>query len=163
MNSEECWVEIEEFPNYAISDFGRVMNVRTRLILKPIVGHGYLLVNLGNTNGFKLVRIHRLVVEAFLGPIFEGFEPNHIDGNKTNNYISNLELVTHSENIKHAYRLGLRTVAKPRIKVRCKETGEIFNFMTNAAYCLKIKQGHISEVINGYRKTAGGYTFELAN
>lgn len=50
--------------------------------------------------------IHRLVLHAFLGPCPEGQEVNHIDADRTNNNRPNLEYVSHSENMKHAYSLG---------------------------------------------------------
>lgn len=52
--------------------------------------------------------IHVFVAKTFIGDVPEGYQVNHIDGNKTNNHITNLEIVTPSENIKHAYRTGLR-------------------------------------------------------
>jgi hypothetical protein len=51
--------------------------------------------------------VHRLVAEAFIGPIPEGFEVNHKDGCKTNANADNLEIVTARQNIQHAIRLGL--------------------------------------------------------
>jgi hypothetical protein len=52
--------------------------------------------------------VHRLVVMAFIGPIPDGLQVNHKDGNKTNNSISNLEIVTQAENMRHAVLHGLR-------------------------------------------------------
>lgn len=53
--------------------------------------------------------MHRLIVTHFIGVIPKGMCVNHKDGNKLNNHISNLEIVTYSENQKHAFRLGLQT------------------------------------------------------
>ncbi len=51
---------------------------------------------------------HRLVYHHFFGPIPDGMVVNHLDGVKSNNHPSNLEIVTPSENVKHAYRTGLK-------------------------------------------------------
>ena len=50
--------------------------------------------------------VHNLVCEAFYGEIPEGYEVNHKDKNRTNNNLDNLEIVTHKENMQHAYRYG---------------------------------------------------------
>ena len=52
--------------------------------------------------------MHRIVMAAFVGICPEGYQVNHIDGNKGNNHISNLEYVTSKENVLHAYKNGLR-------------------------------------------------------
>lgn len=69
---------------------------------------GYLQID-GRSRGFGVLSVHRLVWEAANGPIPDDKEINHIDGVKTHNWITNLELVTHAENIRHAYRTGLKT------------------------------------------------------
>lgn len=66
---------------------------------------GYLMINHGR-NGFHM-RAHRLIWEVVHGPIPDGMQINHINGIKTDNRIANLELVTPSENLTHAYRVGL--------------------------------------------------------
>lgn len=68
---------------------------------------GYRVVSLWRENRGKSHLIHRLVWEAFNGKIPESMEINHIDGTKTNNHLSNLELVTRPENIWHGIRTGL--------------------------------------------------------
>jgi hypothetical protein len=103
---------------YDISDLGRVRRAsggrgaRAGRILKTRVGRdGYLTVSLSRRgNQF----VHLLVAKAFLGPIPSGLEVNHIDGDKTNPRPSNLEYVTHSENCKHAHRLGLNHLPSVR-------------------------------------------------
>jgi hypothetical protein len=69
---------------------------------------GYLLVKVHVGGKQYLVTAHRLVWTALRGAIPDGMEPNHIDGVKTNNSPSNLELVTRGENHRHAYQTGLR-------------------------------------------------------
>lgn len=77
-----------------------------------LAGHtnkcGYLAVSFSR-EGRRTVTVftHRVVWEALRGPIPDGMYVNHRDGDKTNNAIDNLELVTHSENMKHARRTGL--------------------------------------------------------
>lgn len=73
---------------------------------------GYKEVTLQKQHKPKCIRVHRLVAFAFLGnPPNEKMEVNHIDGNKVNNNVSNLEWVTSSENQKHAYQMGLQKVS----------------------------------------------------
>lgn len=75
---------------------------------KPMTGvrGGYIKVS----HGSRFTRsVHHMIWEAVHGPIPDGFQINHINGNKLDNRICNLELLTPSENTAHAYRLGLRT------------------------------------------------------
>ena len=98
---------------YEVSNQGQVRRSRpgkgTRVgrILKPIITpYGYSSVTICADNLHRRVFIHRLVAEAFIGPIPDGNEINHIDGCKTNNSVGNLEIVTRSENIRHAFKHG---------------------------------------------------------
>lgn len=74
--------------------------------------HGGFYVNVSlkisdNPTRFKPVRVHRIVAEVFLGKIDKGMEVDHIDGDRTNNRLSNLRIVSHSENIKSAKERGV--------------------------------------------------------
>lgn len=73
------------------------------------------MVNLYENKKRSKKLVHRLVAQEFLENPTEKEQVNHIDGNKSNNYLSNLEWVTRSENVKHAYLIGLK---KPTKKVR---------------------------------------------
>lgn len=104
----EIWETIEDFPDYKVSNKGRVMRIKGYKLIKPFDnGRGYNCVHLYKNGKRYNKRIHRLVAEAFIEGREEGYEVNHIDGNKKNNFVDNLEWCTRSENIKHAYNTGL--------------------------------------------------------
>lgn len=67
---------------------------------------GYLVVKLSRNNKTNGHLVHRLVAAAFIGKIPDKCEINHKDGNKKNNHLANLEIVTRQENIDHAVRIG---------------------------------------------------------
>ena len=69
---------------------------------------GYLRVSLSKEGVNKTYKVHRLVATAFIPNPLQLPCVNHIDGNKTNNHVSNLEWCTHSENLKHAFKTGLK-------------------------------------------------------
>lgn len=72
---------------------------------------GYYIVQPVINGRNKPFYVHRLVAEHFIGPCPDGCEVNHRDGNKTNNHVSNLEYVTHKENVRHAFASGLVNTA----------------------------------------------------
>lgn len=115
----EEWRAIDGYPDYAVSDQGRVMRVTSRTcakagaILKKSLSGGrnkdgrYFIVDLV-LNGKKSTKlVHILVTEAFLGPRPPGHVVNHRSGERGDNRKDNLEWVTQSRNVQHAYDLGL--------------------------------------------------------
>jgi len=113
----EIWKKIEGFVYHEVSNTGHVRIIghksgkkiyHTSELALYDNGHGYLFVSINYQGKNKRVYIHRLVLESFGVKTNTGKnECNHIDGNKTNNTISNLEWVTSSENKIHAYKIGL--------------------------------------------------------
>lgn len=90
---------------YLISNRGEIKNVNTNMIRKPNIVNGYLRVRL-TINGKRIgYSIHRLVAETFIDNPHNLPVVNHIDGNKLNNNVTNLEWCTHSENTTHSYKL----------------------------------------------------------
>jgi len=95
---------------YKISIMGYVMNLANNTFLTPIQNpNGYLKVGLANGDGTHTqVSIHRLVALHYLPNPYDYSQVNHIDGNKQNNILDNLEWCSPSQNIQHAVAIGLR-------------------------------------------------------
>jgi hypothetical protein len=162
----EEWEAVHDFGSqYEVSNTGKVRNIDTRRILKQGTdSKGYKTVTLSRCGyGFQK-RVNILVAEAFLGGPYPGLDVHHKDGDKTNNHADNLEWCTRKENVQYAIRDGLM---KPygggrsnRIKVRCKENGEVYESLNECAKTLGISQSMLSQYLRGRLRTCGGYTFE---
>jgi prepilin-type N-terminal cleavage/methylation domain-containing protein/prepilin-type processing-associated H-X9-DG protein len=120
--ADERWLPCVGWAEYEVSDQGRVRRVtagrgsRVGHVLSPVKGsHGYPAVTLSRpTSRDQRTLVHRLMAEAFLGPLgagHQGFEVNHKNGVKDDNRLENLERVTHQENCQHAYANGLNNRA----------------------------------------------------
>ena len=106
----------ESYPNYLISDSGEIKNIITNKMLKGSISeNGYRYFRLINQEGKKKMEYgHRLVAEVFLPNPNNLPVVNHLDGNKLNNHVDNLEWATYSENAYHAHHNGLiATVTGP--------------------------------------------------
>lgn len=98
--------------NYKVTDKGEVINIKTGRKLKPIKKtNGYMQVNLSMNGERKSIMIHQLIAEAFLNKPSDygnGFIViNHIDGNKENNSLDNLEYTTQQDNVRKAFKMNL--------------------------------------------------------
>jgi hypothetical protein len=96
---------------YQISNKGRIKSFQGKnpRILKPrISSYGYHVASLYLNKKPVYIRVHRLVMQEFVGDIPEGYQVNHKDANKSNNSVDNLEYCTPSQNIIHSYSLGLQ-------------------------------------------------------
>lgn len=102
----EIWLVCEDIPTYEVSQFGRIRNTRMGIPRVPPINrhHGYRYITVWNPTSKKGIThyLHRLVAKAFLVRPEGKTEVNHIDGDKTNCDATNLEWVTHKQNIAHA-------------------------------------------------------------
>lgn len=105
VNQIEVWKPVLEFEGlYEVSNYGRVYSARRSKFLHQYQRKdGYKSTRFGVDGKKFSPLIHRLVAEAFIGKIEKSFQVNHIDGDKSNNHLCNLEIVTASENQKHKY------------------------------------------------------------
>ena len=164
--SKEIWMPVKEFPKYEVNQFGDIRNKRTLHIKKPREDNwGYHQVGLNNGVHGKTYSktVHRIVADAFFDGEHSNLQVNHIDGNKQNNFIGNLEFVTASENVKHAYDSGIRKPSGGRgliRNIRIIETGQVFDNMAECAKFVKGDSGNISRCVNNPTRTYKGYHYE---
>jgi len=176
------WKDIKGFENYEVSDIGQVRNKTTGCILKgQDNGRGYLEVGLHSNKKRKHKYIHRLVAEAFIPNPNHKPEVNHMDEDKTNNHVSNLEWVTHRENNNYGtknermknspgWRKNRTELLQrlresnsiPIIVIYEDNTYEEYPSASVAARELGLWRQNIVDVLKGRAKTTGGLRFEYA-
>lgn len=162
--------KIKENPDYLIDDRG---NVYGTFKLKPMIAqNGYLRIEIRDDKRNKLkLRIHRLVAEAFIPNPGNKPQVNHLNGDKSDNRVENLEWVTNSENMKHALKTGLlcginhlREQGKLHGAKRGKkpveqlnENGIIIAEFESVLSANKTTGLQIKGCLSGRYKTAGGF------
>lgn len=172
---EELWKDIEGYEGYyQISNKGRVMamprviktksgitrNCSGRELAKNKTDVGYYYVSLSKNRIRKNHRINRLVAIHFIPNPYNKPEVNHIDGNKANNNVENLEWVTGQENKYHAVYTGLRKPTYGMKPVRCITNGKIYPSVSEAGRRLNVDDSTISKVCRGIVKQTKGFRFE---
>ena len=184
----EVWKDIIGYENYyQISNLGRVKSLKRIIIRtdnKPYlqketilkIAHnrkGYCHVHLTKNFISKTKSVHRLVAEAFIPNLENKPQVNHIDGNKENNNVNNLEWCDNLYNMQHSIKIGLRNNAREKIKE--SNYTEVDQYDLNGNFikrwrCIKdiekelnICNQNICKVCQGKRKKTGGYIWKYVN
>ena len=135
---------------YSITTDGQIYSVRSNRFLKPQMDkYGYLKTGLWKDGERKFFLVHRLVAKTFLPNVGNLPEVNHIDGDKTNNKLDNLEWCTSSDNLKHAFASGAKSnkgAKNPKSKLNEEKVREI-------RFLLKIRD--VKEISNIYGVVPG--------
>ena len=141
---------------YAVTSCGKVWSYRRKIFLKPSKNKDcYLRVKLTKNGDKKSFYIHRLVMENYCPTEgMEKMEVDHIDFNIENNSLNNLRWLSPEENHKRQKRCK---------KVRCIETGVIYESISDAARQTGICRQNIGKCCNGKIKTAGGFHWEFVD
>ena len=192
---KEIWKPIEGYEGlYEISNFGNVKSLarswnfrdygngkvqvvksKEKILKNTISNCGYMQARLSKNNKHGLKSVHRLVAQAFIPNPENKSQVNHIDGNKQNNRVDNLEWCNNSENQLHAWKLGLQTpywkgkFGKDHIQSKKvmqydknKNLIKIWDSVNEASKTLNIDDASISRCClhYKYRHTAGGFIWE---
>ena len=166
---DEAETDMKDIPGfegkYAITRDGQVWSYWSNSYMFPADnGQGYMFINLYNNKKNYKRKIHRLVAEAFI-PKPDYWTPDmkldvgHKDNNPKNNHYTNLYWCTRSENLntdhyKEAHKVNIRS------KVRCIETGDVFDSIKAAGEWLGLHKYGINLCLLGKQKTCGGYHWE---
>lgn len=159
---QEIWKDILDYEGlYQVSNLGRVKSLRfkkEKILKQQKNNYKYLQVNFCKNNNHKTHRTHQLVMLSFkLDKKFDYSEINHIDGNKENNTIDNLEWCTHKENMQHAIennlsnkgeKNGMSKLNEQQIRIiRLSYKNKYFN-QTELSKIFNVKSNTISNIIN---------------
>lgn len=180
---QEIWKDIPNYEGlYQVSNWGRIKSLNYNHTKKPKIlcdkkhKNGYLTIMLCNKGEKKNKNIHVLVAQSFIENPMNYPCVNHIDGNKSNNNVSNLEWCTHSQNTAHAIKCGLhnpyfmlgKTGAKNKLSKKIVQydlLGNIVNrwdCISDAARFYNIRSGNINNCLAGRNKTYKGYIWKYA-
>jgi len=147
-NKKEVWKSVGWFNDYQISNLGNVKSLKynKERILNPSINtKGYYQVVFTDKSRCKIYRVHRLVATYFIKNKHNYLQVNHIDGNKLNNNVSNLEWCSARQNMLHAHRLNLRKYKNKTSKFR-----GVFRVLATKPWRSTIKIGGKTKYIGSY-------------
>lgn len=163
----EHWKSIEENTKYEVSNIGNIRHKIRKQILHGSINNGYKQVSLyiGNNKSIQLA-VHRLVAKAFLDNEDEKATVNHIDGNKLNNTVVNLEWCSQKENVHHAMKTGLskvNTVGMIQLSLDGKKVIAQYNSIKEIEDKFSYDRSLLIRVCKGIGRSAYGYMWKYTN
>ena len=165
LDNIEIWKDCKGYEGkYQVSNLGRVWSIKSQKCLKPyIMNNGYKQVSLMCKNGkVKKELVHRLVAIAFIDNPNNLPQVNHIDENKENNCLDNLEWCDPKYNSNYGTRT--KRVSKPQMKkVYCVELDKTYDSAKYAAQELGLHKENIAACCRGQRNTCGKYHWRYLN
>lgn len=153
-------------PHYLIDTEGNIFNIDGHEMTQFETRNGYLRVKLSVGCKRGMYSVHRLVGYTYIDNPHNYPVINHIDADRKNNRVENLEWCTHQMNNLHTVKLhGKPTHCNKAVKQISKETGEVIQEFISAAEAeqvTKVARQNISKVLRGIREHAGGFFWEYA-
>lgn len=159
---------IKGFSQYKISTNGQIKNSKNKILSQSISNNGYYRVHLCKNGKAKWYTVHKLVAQTFIPNPLHLPEVNHIDENKLNNNVDNLEWCDSKYNTNYGTRNKRISKAQTNNKkssqpVKCVETNIIYPSIMEAQRQTRIFNTAIGKVCKGERKTAGHYHWVYIN
>lgn len=175
--------QVKRLERTTIGKDGKKYHRKERILKASLDGSGYLKVHLfDNESREKTLKVHRLVAKAFISNPEDKSDVNHKDEIKTNNCVENLEWMTHKENLNYGTRTERarktmnaideatrkaigesirKALSKPVVQYsKDGELIQIWSSINEAGRQLGISHGNISLVVQGKRKTCGGFVWK---
>lgn len=165
--TEKEWRPVPGYDKYLCSNSGDLYSLFLNRAMKPADdSHGYLQLVLARNGIRKSLKVHKIVALTFLGDIASGLVVNHKDGNKRNNNVSNLEIVTKREDVEHAIAHGLMPIGEDCTNSKLSNS-EVFSVLkmvekgdltqTQIGGIFSVHQSTISDIVRGrsWARTVG--------
>lgn len=163
----EIWKPVIGYEGlYEVSNLGNIRNVVTNTLKKQtITNWGYLSVTLFKNNKGKTIKVHRIVMLAFVGEVSKDVEINHINEIKTDNRLTNLEYCTHEYNVNFGTRTSrvVASLSKPVVLISKNGERTKYPSCAEAAHSIGSESTAISQCARHlkYHNTVHGYQVEF--
>lgn len=163
----EQWKPIKGYEElYEISSYGNIcIKTKKKLLKLNKNSRGYIVITFTKNKIQKSYSVHRLVAEAFIPNPENKPQVNHINGDKTDNRVENLEWCTGSENMQHCYKNNLQKKRFKRVNQYTLDNCFVkqWDSLTQIEKELHIKHSKVSMVCNCKRKKAGNFIWRYAD